>query len=540
MKSERYVLSDKVIEDKSSIQSQYNKLELNREQYLERARECAELTIPTLIPPKNINEATEYKTPYQSIGARGVMNLASKLMLALFPPHAPFFRLSIDDLVFKQIQADPASKSKIEQGLSNIEKAVMDNMEVSNDRVAVYEALRLLIVSGNVLLKLTEKGLRVYRLENYVIKRDPQGSILKIIIKESIALNTLPVKIRNAIKEVKGIKEYEDKELDLYTCVTREPNNYKLVQECGKKIILQKEYKLDQLPFIALRFNRVDGMDYGRGHCEAYLGDLKSLEGLTRAILEGSSASAKMLFMVSPSGTTRASALAKAPNGAIIEGSSGDVSVLQANKFADFRIAFETMNRIETRLQFAFLLNSSVQRQAERVTATEVQLVANELQDALGGVYGILTTEFQLPYINAKLSMLRQQKLLPDLPKEIVRPKIIVGLEALGRASDRLRLLQFMSDLAQTLGAEVLAQHLNLDDAIKKFAIANGVDTQGLLKSPEQIQQEQQQQMQQQFAQQALADPRVAIEAGKHIEGKGKELTFSDEGQIGVANKEEQ
>jgi len=540
MATEKYVLSDKAIEDKSSIQAQYSKLEINRETYLERARDCAKLTIPTLFPDKSVNEATEYKTPYQSIGARGVMNLASKLMLALFPPHAPFFRLSIDDLVFKQIQGSPEQKGTIEQGLSKIEKAVMDNMEVSNDRVAVYEALRLLIVSGNVLLRLTEKGLRVYRLENYVIKRDPQGSILKIIIKESIALNTLPSKIRSAVLKVNDVKEYEDKELDLYTCITREANGYKLMQECGKKIILTKDYKLDNLPFIALRFNRVDGMDYGRGHCEAFLGDLKSLEGLTRAILEGSSASAKMLFLCSPSGTTRASAIAKAPNGAIIEGQAGDVSVLQANKFADFRIAFETMNRIETRLQFAFLLNSSVQRQAERVTATEVQLVANELQDALGGVYGILTTEFQLPYINAKLSMLREQKLLPDLPKEIVRPKIIVGLEALGRASDRLRLLQFMSDLAGTLGAEVLGRHINLEDCIKKFAIANGIDTQGLLKSQEQIQHEQQQQMQQQFAQQALADPRVAIEAGKHIESKGKELTFTNEGQIGVANKQEE
>ena len=104
------------------------------------------------------------------------------------------------------------------------------------------------------------------------------------------------------------------------------------------------------------------------------------------------------------------------------------------------------MGRIEQRLQFAFLLNASVQRQAERVTATEVQLIANELNDALGGVYGILTTEFQLPYINTKLDMLKQQKLLPDLPKELVKTKIIVGMEALGRASDRLRLLQFMSD----------------------------------------------------------------------------------------------
>ena len=39
------------------------------------------------------------------------MNLASKLMLALFPPQAPFFRLSVDDLVFKQIQGDPKLKA---------------------------------------------------------------------------------------------------------------------------------------------------------------------------------------------------------------------------------------------------------------------------------------------------------------------------------------------------------------------------------------------------------------------------------------------
>ena len=197
------------------------------------------------------------------------------------------------------------------------------------------------------------------------------------------------------------------------------------------------------------------------------------------------------------------------------------------------------MNRIEQRLQYAFLLNSSVQRQAERVTATEVQLVAQELQDALGGVYGILTTEFQLPYINGKINILREQKLLPDLPKKIVRPKIIVGLEALGRASDRLRLLQFMQDLAGTLGAEVLAQHINLDDAIKKFAIANGVDTQGLLKDQEQIQQEQQQAQQQQLAQQALGDPRVAIEAGRHITDSGKGLALNNEtGDVSVENME--
>ena len=527
---EKYNLDTSTVAlDKSLVESQYTKMEVDREQYLERAREVAKLTIPHLYPPTGANEATEYPTPYQSVGSRGVTNLASKLMLALFPPQAPFFRLDVDDLVYQQIEGDPQQKQTIEQGLAKIEKAVMDSIENNNDRVAVYEALKHLIVSGNVLLKMSEDGLRTYPLNNYVVKRDPQGKILKIIIKEGISPNTLSEQLRKAI----GSKiDDEHKTLNLYTCIYREKKRFYVHQECGKQKVFEKYYDLDKLPFLALRFNRIDGANYGRGHCETFEGDLRSLEGLTRAILEGSSASSKMLFMISPNGTTRASSIAKAPNGAIIEGNAQDVSVLQANKFADFRVGYEMMGRIEQRLQFAFLLNASVQRQAERVTATEVQLVANELNDALGGVYGILTTEFQLPYINTKLDMLKQQKLLPNLPKELVKTKIIVGMEALGRASDRLRLLQFMSDLANTLGADRLAQHINLDDAIKKFAVANGIDTGGLIKSSEQIQQEAQAQQQQQFANQALADPRVAIEAGKSLANSGAGVNA--EGQIEI------
>ena len=65
---------------------------------------------------------------------------------------------------------DPRQKATIEQGLAKIEKAVMESIESDNDRVAFYEALKLLIVAGNVLLKLIEDGLRVYRVENYVVK----------------------------------------------------------------------------------------------------------------------------------------------------------------------------------------------------------------------------------------------------------------------------------------------------------------------------------------------------------------------------------
>ena len=75
------------------------------------------------------------------------------------------------------------------------------------------------------------------------------------------------------------------------------------------------------------------------------------------------------------------------------------------------------MNRIETRLQFAFLLNSSIQRNAERVTASEIRFMAEDLEQALGGIYSILSQEFQLPFVMRKMAMMEKSKKLPKLPK---------------------------------------------------------------------------------------------------------------------------
>ena len=43
-------------------------------------------------------------------------------MLALFPPQAPFFRLDVDELVFKKVSDDPEAKQGVQQGLAKIEK----------------------------------------------------------------------------------------------------------------------------------------------------------------------------------------------------------------------------------------------------------------------------------------------------------------------------------------------------------------------------------------------------------------------------------
>ncbi len=481
----------------TSCAEMYEALRTKREVYLSRARECAKVTIPSLLPESGTNGASKFPTPYQGVGARGVNNLASKLLLALLPPNSPFFRLQVDDYTLEEIAGDEDARAQVEEALSKIERSVMTEIETDGLRSPVFEALKHLIMSGNCAVYLPKKGgARVFSLDRYVVKRDPMGEVVTIILKETVAPATLEPDVKALLDP-----DFDEQKVDIYTKAIRDGDKFIMHQEINETIIpgTTGKYPIDKAPLLALRWTRIDGEDYGRGYVEEYLGDLISLEGLSRAILEGSAASAKILFLVNPNGVTRARDLAKAENGDIISGNASEVTVLQADKQADLRVAQDTAGTITQRIAQAFLMNSSVQRAGERVTAQEIRYMAGELEDALGGVYSILSQEFQLPLVSRIMDRMTKQKRIPNLPKGIVRPAIVTGLEALGRGHDLQKLQLFMQTMG-SLGPEAL-QSINMSDLISRVGTSLGIDMSGLVKSPEELQQEaaqQQEQMQQQ------------------------------------------
>ena len=245
--------------------------------------------------------------------------------------------------------------------------------------------------------------------------------------------------------------------------------------------------------------NTVDGEDYGRGRVEEFIGDLRSLEGLSQALVEGSAAAAKVVFLVSPSSTTKPKTIADAGSGAIVQGRPEDVAVIQVGKTADFQTASQMIQNLERRIGEAFMqLNV---RQSERTTAEEVRLTQMELEQQLGGLFSLLTVEFLIPYLNRTLLVLQRSKEIPTLPKGLVRPSIVAGVNALGRGQDRESLTAFIGTIAQTLGPEALMKFLNASEAIKRLAAAQGIDVLNLVKTDEQMAQEMQQQQQAQMMQ---------------------------------------
>ena len=487
----------------------YNQLSTGRQQFLDKAVECSKLTLPYLIH-EDISSKPNHRSlnvPWQSVGAKCVVTLAAKLMLAILPPQTTFFKLQVrEDKLGEEFS--PEIRSELDLSFSKMERMIMDYIAASNDRVAIHQALKHLIVAGNALVFMSKDGLKTYPLSRYVVNRDGNGNVIEIVTKELISRKVLdfdlPELQPNSVVDETG----SDKDdVEVYTCVKLDKSSGRWVwyQEAFDQIIPDSRSTAPKnaSPWLVLRFNTVDGEDYGRGRVEEFLGDLKSLDGLSQSLIEGAAAASKVVFLVSPSSTTKPATIAKAGNGAIVQGRPEDVAVIQVGKTADFSTAANMAQGIEKRLLEAFLVMNI--RNAERVTAEEVRLTQLELEQQLGGIFSLLTIEFLIPYLNRTLLVLQRSNEIPKLPKDIVRPTIVAGVNALGRGQDRESLTQFIGTIAQTLGPEALMQFINPSEAIKRLAAAQGIDILNLVKTEQQMQEEMQMQQQAQV-QQSLVD----------------------------------
>ena len=92
-----------------------------------------------------------------------------------------------------------------------------------------------------------------------------------------------------------------------------------------------------------------------------------------------------MLFLVKPSGVTKAADLAKAPNGAFVTGDPNDVLALQVQKSTDLGVAMQGKQQIEQRLATRFHAGQHARRGTR--DSEEVRLQALQTENSLGSIF---------------------------------------------------------------------------------------------------------------------------------------------------------
>ena len=489
-------------------------LTYKRQLFLDRAREAALLTLPQLFPAEGANESTKYPTPYQSLGAKGVNNLANKIILSLFPPSQAFFKLGLSPA---DLKAAGKSEGVVKEAMYTLERAIVNEMEVSALRPKLVNLLKQGIIGGSCVIYVPQKGKpEVFNLKDFGIKRDKQGNVLKMVIKQPKAFKTLPKVIRDSLKDVPEDCKCGKKDMDMYTCICLgDDDKYEVWQEvCNQRIeATYGTFTKENLPYLFVPF--VDnGEDFGRSYIEDFIGDLQSYEGLRQSMLEGAAESARIIYMLKAGSTVSAKKLQNARSGDVLVGNVDDVGVLQADKRLDLAVTQKEAETLRMELATTFLLDSAVRRNAERVTAEEIRTVSQELEVALGGIYSTLSLSLQAPLVKLYMNRLIAQGKLNPVLKNSIELEITTGSSALGRGTDFQTLTTFISTLTgMAQQAQAVGNYINMEELIKRLAYSLDINTATLVTSQQERDAAAQQAQQAQVMQDAA--PKVIAEQAK-------------------------
>lgn len=495
-----------------SAPGRWSQMTAERSAMMLRLEQYAAYTLPKLCLPDGFNQySDDMSHDFQSVGAQSVNHLANKLMLALFAPSRPFFRLDATTAMQTTLDELGMPREDVTKKLAEGEIESMKHLDRLAVRPKLYELVKNLIVLGNVLLHLEGTTTRVVGIKRYCVRRSLTGEVLELLMADKVMFDELEPDVQAAVG--RHSRYQGDHQVTLYKWIRRDAiGDYHLEQWVDQWKLpkaFEGKWPKDQLPYRALTWDLADGNHYGTGLVEDYKGDFAGLSTLTKAQVIGAVLASEFRWLVNPAGMTKPEDFEQSDNGAAIPGVEGDVSLIQSGKSGDLQITMSMATEYVNRIGRGFLLGSQMVRDAERVTTEEIRLIANELETSLGGAYSRLAVDCQLPI--AHWAMAGIGLVIGDSG---FVPTVVTGLDALSRNADLEELKLWLADMAALAQLpEQLQGELNYASLSKALAAPRRIDVTPYLLTPEE-------KAQRQAAAQASQTKQVAMEEGIKAEAK--------------------
>jgi hypothetical protein len=483
-----------------SAQAIWSRLDGIKQPLMKRCENYAGLTISKVCLPLGFQpESTDQTHDFQSIGAQCVNHVTNKLMLAMFAPSRPFFRVAPDKSMKAQLKSAGFTETALADALSQMEREAVAELDALGQRPKLYQVMRHLVVTGNVLLCIGEEALRVMGLRYYCVKRTAEGKLHTLAIRENVCYDELSQEVKDATAG----RYHDEDDVEWYKIIQLQPNGmYEMTQWIDANQLPKKfngRWAADDLPYLALTWDLADESDYGTGLVEEYAGDFEALSLLSEAVVDGGVLASEMRWMVNPAGMTSADDLNKSKNGDALPGAKDDVSAISGGNAQAVQSTLSIIAMYEKRVATGFLLNSAVTRDAERVTAEEIRMTAQELETSFGGVYSMLAPSIQKPLANWLLKSSGA-----SLAGTQLKVVVITGLDALSRNGDLDNLRQCIADMAGTNNLPQVAQARLKFDAMASFiGQGRGINFGQFFMNDQEFAQVQQQQAQQRVAEQS-------------------------------------
>lgn len=503
----------------------YSHLARHRQTVIDVGRDMAQITIPSVLPPDGYRTGDNINVNNQSVGALCVNTLASKLMFMALSPFRPVLRFQvIEHKLHREIEQDPGMWDMVQTALGQVEIEHRNRLEATTIRSAYVGAVKLLIIGGNVLWEHLDIDRPIYHAPtHYVVKRNARGEPLITILRREVDVMDLDEDIQETIHrkmpQLSGVKDYQKRvNIEVVCRLQRNDNGDKFWEYWeefqGERIDgTEFDAPFEEPPLYPAWMIPVYGQDWGRSYCEEYRGDLLKVENLASALNDGAAAASLLWLFLTPGARTSLRQLKKAENMALMSGRGEDVTAFKLDKGSDFQFVANDQEKAIQRLGRSFLLVSSVQRDAERVTAEEWGRMAQEIDEAMGGLYSELGQTFQTHVVRRFVALHNDEDAeLPKLPKGIFRVAVVSAIDTMGRALEGQALVRAVGTVLQ-LFKEEGGKYISVRSFIARILSSEAIKQTGLLRTEEEVAGEMQQ-MQQQAMQQEMLSKAAGPVAG--------------------------
>ena len=461
---------------------------------IERSEEYARWTIPAIMPPDGMEGQEQVKGNVPT-GARLVNHLANRIVEVLFPISRPFFTVAMTPEAKMEVEQELGEEQSgtmqeaVRDATSRLEEVAIRKLKLTEYRPVAILAAKHLIVTGNVLLRRMADGSRVvYPVNRYGVHRDILGRERKVVLCEKKRFSTFDEDTQQSIREVHpNVKDEDD--MELLTMYEYEGKRWKITQEADSVPLDTTTYLNDaDYDLLVLDWSLHPGEHYGRGLVEDYAATFHNVDVCTEALMDLTAIIADIKFFVRPGSplSMDLATLNAAPRGTYFPGNAEDISVPEMRARGDLGTINELVTKWEGELAQAFLMSNV--RDAERVTAAEIRMLANELESSFGGLYSQLAQSWQQREAEYAIS---QVDFAAEIGKDSSTFEVLVttGLESLSREGqiDNLRLAVGDLQMMEAVPEDIRGAMNPLRFA--KFVFTNrSVDLQAFLNTPEEMQ----------------------------------------------------
>lgn len=458
-----------------------------------KATQYAHWTLPQLMA--NVEQAHTHavvvERDYQEIGALLTNHLATKLARLLFPTTVPFFRTEASAALLKVANENGIAESEFTAGLARLEMDASKRLFLNASYAQLILALKHLIVTGNVLLHRDSQSSKctAYGLQSFALRRDGQGNMLDCVLREYTYVEALPPEIQEVMRASDKAKYSRDEQsVCVYTRIKREYRNgvqgHYVSQEVDTISAGEGSwYPAHLCPWFAPTWSLIAGEHYGRGMVEDYAGGFAKLSDLSEAHALYSIEMMRVVHLVGASAGTDIDDLQAAETGEYLRGDPNSVQALESGDAMKLEQTAREIERVYSRLSKAFMYQANV-RDAERVTAYELQRDAQEAENALGGVYSALSDGLQVPMAHVLIYETKPES-LPGLATGELKLDVVAGIPALGRSSDVQNLLMAAQELAAVLPVSQMDKRFSPQRITDMVLAGRSVDSSQLFFSEE-------------------------------------------------------